>query len=267
MHCPKCGFQQDDETECGRCGIIFARYHAASAPPPPAPKTAPGPAQPSVGRFRRFFRIFRWFYLAGAVLVLFLLLRPSTPPQVEASPAAIKSAEAKIDDFRSSMEPGRELRLEMDEPELNGWLSNNLALKKPQGSKAAIPQNTESLMELAKVATGGQAVSSADLQRAQTSMRDVRIELREDSLLIYALFDLHGMDLSLELEGQPAVRDGYLKLEPRSGRLGSLPLMAGTLQSATSRIFESPENKEKFKLPPGIRDIRIEQGRLVVLSR
>ncbi len=155
----------------------------------------------------------------------------------------------------------------MDESELNGWLRNNLALKKPAGSKPAIPQNAESLIELAKTATGGQTISNEALEQAQTSVRDVRIELLENSLRVYALFDLHGMDLSLELEGQPVVRDGYIKLEPSSGKLGSLPLMAGTLQKATARIFDSPENKEKFKLPPSIRDIRIEQGRLVVLSR
>jgi hypothetical protein len=267
MDCPKCGFQQDDGTECPSCGIIFARYHSGAESLPPKPKSAPNPAQPAIGRFRRFYRIFRWVCLAGTILVLFLILRPSSPPPVEASPEAVRSAEAKVAEFQSSLERGTEQRLEMDESELNGWLRNNLALKKPPGSRPAIPQNTESLIELAKVATGGQAVNNEDLEQAQSSVRDVRIELFEDSLLIYARFDLHGMDLSLELEGQPVVRDGYLKLEPSSGRLGSLPLMAGTLQSATARIFDSPENKEKFKLPSGIRDIRIEQGRLVVLSR
>jgi hypothetical protein len=265
MNCPKCGFQQDDGTECLRCGIIFARYHSGTESLPP--KATPNPVQPAIGRFRRFYRIFRWVCLAGTILVLFLILRPSSPPRIEASPEAVQSAETKIAEFQSSLEQGSGQRLEMDEPELNGWLRNNLALKKPAGSRATIPQNTESLIELAKVATGGQAVNNADLEQAQTSVRDVRIELLEDRLLIYALFDFHGMDLSLEIEGQPVVRDGYLRLEPSGGKLGSLPLMAATLQSATARIFDSPENKEKFKLPPSVQDIRVEQGHLIVLSR
>jgi hypothetical protein len=86
-------------------------------------------------------------------------------------------------------------------------------------------------------------------------------------LRIYAVFDFHGVDLSLELEGPLVVRDGYIKLEPTGGKLGSLPLMAGTLQSVTDRLFDSPENKEKFRLPPQIQDIRVEHGQLVVLSR
>ena len=267
MKCPKCGFQQDAGTECLRCGIIFAHYHSEPASQPTKAKPGPIPAQPAIGQFRRFCRIFRWVCLAGTILVLFLILRSSSPPRIEASPAAAESAEVKIEQFQSSIGLGTAQRLEMDESELNGWLRTNLALKKPAGSNPVIPQNTEPLTELAKTATGGQPITNEALEQAQTSVRDVRIELLENSLRVYALFDLHGIDLSLELEGQPVVRDGYIKLEPTSGKLGSLPLMAGTLQRATARIFNSPENKEKFKLPPSIRDIRIEQGRLVVIPR
>jgi hypothetical protein len=75
------------------------------------------------------------------------------------------------------------------------------------------------------------------------------------------------MDLSLELEGQLTVRDGCLRLEPTAGKLGSLPLMQATLEGAAYRLFDSPENKEKFRLPPEIRDVRVERGRLIVSSQ
>jgi hypothetical protein len=39
------------------------------------------------------------------------------------------------------------------------------------------------------------------------------------------------------------------------------------LRSAADRLFSSPENKEKFKLPPYIQDVRVENGNMVVLSR
>jgi hypothetical protein len=43
--------------------------------------------------------------------------------------------------------------------------------------------------------------------------------------------------------------------------------MEATLRGAASRLFDSTENREKFCLPPGIRDVRIEEGHLVVASR
>jgi len=36
---------------------------------------------------------------------------------------------------------------------------------------------------------------------------------------------------------------------------------------AAQRVLDSPENKEKFRLPPYIRDMRIERGRLIISSR
>jgi hypothetical protein len=54
---------------------------------------------------------------------------------------------------------------------------------------------------------------------------------------------------------------------PVAGKLGSLPLMEATLRGAASRLFDSPENRDKFCLPPGIRDVRIEGGNLILFSR
>jgi hypothetical protein len=58
-----------------------------------------------------------------------------------------------------------------------------------------------------------------------------------------------------------------MKLVPSSGKLGSFPLASATLNSVADRLFESPENKGKFRLPPHIQDIRIERGQFVIISR
>jgi hypothetical protein len=71
----------------------------------------------------------------------------------------------------------------------------------------------------------------------------------------------------LELDGRVFAQDGYLRLAPTGGKLGSLPLPSAALQRLINQIFDSPQNKEKFKLPPGIQDITIKNGRLTVASR
>jgi hypothetical protein len=267
MNCPKCGFGQEEGPECLRCGLIYARYHEAASL---RRKTEPSHSsvEPIIGLFRRFYRIFRWASLAGLIAVIILILHASPPPQIVVTPDAAHRAEAKIQEFKSSANQGTEQTLEMDTPELNGWLGKNLALKRPQNSTAHPSlRSRESMISLAKKATGDQAPEDTSMERAQSSVRDVKIELQEDSLRLYATMDLHGVDLSLQLEGQLLVRDGYMRLEPTSGKLGSFPLMSGTLRSVADRLFDSPENKEKFRLPPYIRDIRIEHGQLMVISR
>jgi hypothetical protein len=155
----------------------------------------------------------------------------------------------------------------LDPSELNGWLGANLAI--PRGNaeeKTAPTQTLEGAVTLAKKITALKAGELPTQEQVQSSVCDVRIELRDESLLAYTEFEWFGMRLSLVLEGKLVVRGGYLRLEPTRGKLGSLPLLAGTLESATTRLFDSPENKEKFRLPPYIHDVRIESGKLVIYS-
>jgi len=79
------------------------------------------------------------------------------------------------------------------------------------------------------------------MEEIQSSVRDVRIQLKKISLLAYVAFNLYGKEMSLELEGRLAVRDGFLQFIPTAGKLGSLPLPGGTLQTAAQQLFDSPE--------------------------
>ena len=267
MNCPKCGFQQKEGPECLRCGVVFARYAAAPEFRPPRMHPAGDSAEKPQGTFRKIYRLLRWAVPALLLIVLVLMLRSSPPPHVASNPEAAKRAQAKIEEFQSSLGTGTEQQLSMDESELNGWLHENLALKGTSDSRPAEAPNSETILELAKTANGTSAAGREALEQMQSNVHDVQIELLDNSLRIYAVFDFHGMDLTMELEGQPVVQDGYIRLEPSGGKLGSLPLLAGALKNATDRLFSSPENREKFKLPPQIQDVRVEQGRLLILSR
>jgi hypothetical protein len=73
--------------------------------------------------------------------------------------------------------------------------------------------------------------------------------------------------LTLQLEGRLASANGYLRFEPVSGQLGSLPIPQSALETAVQRMMDSPENREKLKLPPEITDLRIENGELLATFR
>jgi len=42
-----------------------------------------------------------------------------------------------------------------------------------------------------------------------------------------------------------------------------LPIPQSTLESAVQRLMDSPENREKLKLPSEISDLRIQNGEVV----
>lgn len=85
-----------------------------------------------------------------------------------------------------------------------------------------------------------------------------------DLVKAYVVFDFHGKDLSLELDGHLGSQDGYLKFDPVAGKLGDLPLPISVLQSAVDKMMDSPENREKLRLPDEISNIQVADGQAVI---
>ncbi len=227
--CPKCGFEQDSGVECSRCGILFARY---SSGPEIQPLEAASETSPSAGgTFRRFYRVFRWVALAGSVILVILILRPAPPPQVDRDPDAGLRLQSKMLELVNSKGAGRSATLRLAEAEVNSWLSENLASSSPA---------------------------------SDSTLQDLQVDLVGDRLQLYFVFGFFGQNLSLILEGRPQVQEGYLLLEVTAGRLGSLPIPQMALDRAVQRLFESPQNRENFRLPPEIADIQVENSQLAI---
>jgi hypothetical protein len=94
-------------------------------------------------------------------------------------------------------------------------------------------------------------------------VKDVRADPHGDLFKAYIVYNFHTQDLSLELNGHLHAEGGYLKFEPVSGSLGSLPLPQSVLQSAAQQLLDSTENREKLRLPQDVTDIQIVDGQIV----
>ena len=173
----------------------------------------------------RFYRVLRWVVLVGIVVLVVLVLADAPPPQVDTQADAGRAIQVKMMDLQTSMLAGRSHSLRLGEAEVNFWLGKNL-------------------------------------EENPSAMQDLRINLNGDLLRVYLVFISYGQDLSLILEGRVRVKEGYLDLEPTAGQLGSFPIPRFGLGRAVQRLFESTENREKFKLPQEINDIRVENSEL-----
>ena len=98
----------------------------------------------------------------------------------------------------------------------------------------------------------------------QSNVKDFKVDMVGDIAKIYVIFDFHGKDMSLELDGHLSAENGYLKFDPVAGKLGSMPLPQSTLQAAVDKLMSSPENREKLRLPPDVSGIQIVDGQVVL---
>lgn len=97
----------------------------------------------------------------------------------------------------------------------------------------------------------------------RSNVKDVKVQMEDDLVKAYVVFDLHGKDMTLQLAGKIGANDGYLRFEPVSGKIGSLPIPQSALESAVRQLMQAPENREKLKLPSDVLDMHIENGELV----
>jgi len=257
LTCPKCGLEQEDGLECGRCGIIFSKFK----PPAPADETAPAPAvevavaaQPATrSLWSRLFRILPWISLALTMGVLLMILRQAPPLPIQADPQAADRVAEKMAQLQIAVQAGHAHSITLNEAELNQWMRDNLAIASThQARQAGIP-----------VPAGHEA----QVQEVQSALKDVRMNLTGSQLKAYALFALYGKEISLQLDGTIETRDGFIRLKPTAGKLGSLPIPSSTLGRVAQQLFESPQNRETFQLPPQIESVRIENGTLVIATR
>jgi len=210
--------------------------------------------------WKRIFRIIRWSTYTFALVVLVLLLHKAPPPLVETSPQAAARAEEKFEQVEKAVASGRPATLRMDETELNSYLATHLALADNGAPKPASKGGAQG-------APNSSAPTPQEVEQMRSNVRDVKVQLIEDRVKAYVLFDVHGKDMTLQLEGRLGAQNGYLHFEPLSGQIGSLPIPQSTLESAVQRLMDSPENREKLKLPAEISDLRIQNGEVVASYR
>jgi hypothetical protein len=224
--------------------------------------------------WRLIFRTVRWATYAGAVVTLALLLHKAPPPVVETNPQAAARVEQKFEQVQQAVSNGQPATVTMDQTELNSYLVSHLDIASNASASAPSPSATStansgapspSPAEAATSGTPAPAGTSAEqIAQVQSAVKDVKIELIGDRARAYVVFDFHGKDMTLQLEGKLGAQDGYLRFEPVAGQIGSLPIPQSTLETAIRRMMESPENREKLKLPDDISSLKIENGEVVV---
>jgi hypothetical protein len=232
------------------------------------------------------FRVFRWSTYAAALVTLILLLHKApAPPDIHVTAQAAARVDEKFQEVEQAVANGQPASMRMDQTELNSYLASHLEL--PSGARlqyaaptagrggssdvvAAQPTSaTQAVSAVPATALSGDdsvgsgLPSAADIDQMRSNVKDVKVQLVGDRVIAYVVFGVHGADMTLQLEGKLGSDNGYIRFEPLSGQIGSLPLPLSALQNAMQRLMESPENREKLRLPADVTDLKIENGEVV----
>jgi hypothetical protein len=242
--------------------------------------TPPGWDRPRPSKtipWRMFFRIIRWTTYVGGAVMLMLMLHKAPAPIVETSPQAAARAEQKFEQVQQAVSNGQPATMRMDQTELNSYLVSHLDIAPTPNANPSTVAAASATQRAAVSATSSASPSSGNaldlsapagtsaeqIEQVRSSVKDVKVELIEDRVRAYVVFDFHGKDMTLQLEGKLGAEDGYLHFQPVAGQIGSLPIPGSTLEAAVARMMESPENREKLKLPNDMSELKIENGEVV----
>ena len=237
------------------------------------------------------FRVFRWSTYAAALVTLILLLHKApAPPNIQVTAQAAARVDEKFQEVEQAVANGQPASMRMDQTELNSYLASHLELPSSARLQYAAPPPGATSGGAAPGAAAGQTAtpaaqtisavpatalpasddlagsgmpSAADIDQMRSNVKDVKVQLVGDRVIAYVVFGVHGADMTLQLEGKLGSDNGYIRFEPLSGQIGSLPLPLSAVQNAMQRLMESPENREKLRLPADVTDLKIENGEVV----
>jgi hypothetical protein len=230
---------------------------------PPGESPVSDPQSSKTSTLVLIFRIVRWTVYACALIVLILLLHKPAPPAVSTSPEAAARAEQKFQDVQQATAQGQPATLHMSETELNSYLASHLVLPAANPNPLSAAPNAAPSGSGTDGALNAEQPTMDDVEQMRSNVKDVKVQLVDDHVRAYVVFDVHGKDVTLQLVGKLGADNGFLKFEPVSGQIGSLPIPQAVLEAAVRKMMESPENREKLKLPSDISNLKIENGEVV----
>ncbi|SRR6266568_1735360 len=172
------------------------------------------------------------------VVGLILIFHTTPPPVIHTDPAAAQRLQRELQQAQNAAAAGSPGVVSTDETALNSLLKEYFQANTAKPS----------------------ANSAADV-------RDMKLNLVADHLQLYVLANVRGKDLTFVLEGKVCTVNGYLDFEPLKGKIGALPIPKASLKRAVEQMFATPEGRESARLPRNLRDLHVENGKLVLVFR
>lgn len=202
-------------------------------------------------QLKKIYRVARWLMLAGTVITGFLALKSSAPVAETLTPALVKqnaeSFQQKLTELanaQSSGETGTEVHFTA--PEVNAAIV-----------QATFPQPT----------SGGPMPASQPTPQAgaeEVPIKSTQVSFQDDVVKGQFLTEVYGKDVYITVAGHMGSRNGYVTFEPTEFKVGDLSVPVSLVNPVLQRKLADPENRDKMKLPEFVKEMRVQNGELVI---
>lgn len=206
--------------------------------------------------------------MAISILTLVLVLRRPAPVAVPVAPAA---AAASAESFQKKLEqleqpkaaneslsnegPG-EVRLNSDEI--------NAALAQAAGAMPAAAASSSGQSK-PNSATSSSPSGSMEFPGPVPNIKDYQVSMDGDTVRGQFLTQIAGKDVYLTLAGHLGAKDGYATFDATEVKIGDLSVPAALVNEVLQKKLT--EQRDQLKLPPNVKDLKIENGELVFVEK
>jgi len=196
-------------------------------------------------------RMISYATLAISILTLVLMLKRPAPVAPAVAPAAAaayaQSFQEKVNRLAQPRTPG-ESEIRISSEELSAALAQATQLPPPANSSSpAPPEGPEGSPSAAPNVKAYQVSMEGDIVRGQF------------------LAQIAGKDVYLTLAGHVGAKDGYATFDVTGVKVGDLSVPASLVNEAVQRKLA--EQRDQFKLPNNVKDVKVENGELVFVEK
>lgn len=206
-------------------------------------------------------RVFSWATLAISLFTLYLVVRKPAPIAAPApSPAAAAQNAQSFGEKVSQIEQPRSSAETPSEVHINS-AELGAALAQAAG---AIPAANSPATSQGSSGTSP-AGAPAELPGPVPNIKDYQVAMDGDVVRGQFLTQIAGKDVYVTLGGHLGAKDGYATFEATEAKIGDLSIPASLVNEALQKKLG--EQRDQLKLPENVKDIRVENGELVLVPK
>jgi hypothetical protein len=202
-------------------------------------------------QIRKIYRVVRWLMLAGMVITVVLLLKSPEPVSPALPPAVVKQ---NADSFQQKLG-------ELARAQSSGQTGTEVHFTAPEVN-AALQEATVS--QSASLRPNPASQTAPQPAAEQVPIKSTQVSFEGDVVKGQFLTEVYGKDMVITIAGRLGSRDGYATFDPTEFKLGDLSVPVSLVNPALQRKLADPENREKLKLPEFVKELRVENGELVI---